>query len=88
MDRMSSGDSDEVGDEDQVDLCDGDANFAITHSDVTGGPHDGEGLEMGDLTVIGRACGIVVHSIEEAIAMSNPMPGSDALVASFMADFV
>lgn len=93
MDRISRGDSDEEDDmPDQRDLnltCGGDAatgggGFALSHHDDDGSSDDGELLEMGDLTVIGRSCGIAVTSVEEAMALNHPTPGSDALVASFM----
>lgn len=91
IDRITHNDSDEedMVDHRDVDLtCEGDAapgsgGFSLSHHD-DGSSDDGELLEMGDLTVIGRSCGIAVTSVEEAMALSNPTPGSDALVASFM----
>jgi hypothetical protein len=49
--------------------------------------HDTPELEMEplDLTVVGRACGILVHSLEEAYALNHHTPVSDALVDSFLA---
>jgi hypothetical protein len=65
----------------------GDDCYTISENDDVSGQQTPEEIDMEslDLTVVGRSYGIVVASLEEAYAMSNPTPASDALIDSFLA---